>query len=140
MANLVKSNREVSPWRDFLDIDRFFMGGLPGRNMNFPAVNISEDEKCYSVEVVAPGFKKEDFKVKVEDDMLTISAETKSENKENDDRKQYSRHPNPRAAEPNAGAGGTWRGTWRVTASSGHARYGEPDCEQRGDAVRCGQR
>src|SRR5205085_12198328 len=91
MANLVKGNRDVSAWRDFLDIDRFFMGGLPGRNMNFPAVNISEDEKSYSVEVVVPGFKKEDFKVKVEDDMLTISAETKSENKENGDGKEYSR-------------------------------------------------
>src|SRR3546814_9718780 len=36
-------------------------------------------------------FKKDDFKVNVEDDMLTISAEVKSESTEEDANKQYSR-------------------------------------------------
>ncbi len=90
MANLSKTKREISPWRDFLDIDRFFSGGWPGKENNLPAVNISEDDKCYAVEVVAPGFKKEDFKLKVDDDILTISAETKSENRE-DNGKEYTR-------------------------------------------------
>jgi HSP20 family protein len=54
-------------------------------------VNIAENDKVYSVEVVAPGFKKEDFKVKVEDDILTISAETKSEKKEEGKEKEYTR-------------------------------------------------
>jgi HSP20 family protein len=87
MTSLVKTNRTVSPWRDFLDIDKFFSGGM---ERNFPAVNISENDKNYSVEVVAPGFKKEDFRIRVEDDMLTISAETKME-KANGNDKEYTR-------------------------------------------------
>lgn len=88
MANLTKTNRNVSPWRDFLNIDQFFNGGWEKDQV--PAVNISEDEKSYAIEVVAPGFRKEDFKLRVEDDILTISAETKSENKE-ERGKQYTR-------------------------------------------------
>ena len=53
-------------------------------------MNISESETAYSVEVVAPGFKKEDFKLKVDDDILTISAEAKSEKAEGN-RKEYTR-------------------------------------------------
>jgi len=44
-----------------------------------PAVNLSENEEGYNVEVVAPGYRKEDFKLKVNDDVLTISAESKNE-------------------------------------------------------------
>lgn len=92
MANLAKSNRAMSPWRDFFNIDNFFDGGLSGRwENNFPSVNISEDQKNYRVEVVAPGFKKEDFKVKVDEDILTISAETKSENTEDNNGREYTR-------------------------------------------------
>ena len=63
--NLVKSSRTAAPWRDFFNVDNFFDNGwLSKWEKDFPAVNISENEKNYSVEVVAPGFKKEDFKVK----------------------------------------------------------------------------
>jgi HSP20 family protein len=91
MANLTRSNRgrELDPWRDFMDFD-FFGSRLPQGRTNLPAVNISEDDKGYGVEVVAPGFKKEDFKVKVDDDVLTISAETKQETQEGEG-KEYSR-------------------------------------------------
>lgn len=91
MANLTRrSSRQMAdPWRDFFDL------GLWG-NRNFektntlPAVNISEDDKNYMVDVAAPGFNKSDFKINVEDDILTISAETKTENQEGDSR-TYSR-------------------------------------------------
>ena len=92
MANLVKSGRAVAPWRDFFNIDNFFDSNwLSKWEKEFPAVNIAENDKVYSVEVAAPGFKKEDFKVKVEDDILTISAETKSEKKEDGKEKEYTR-------------------------------------------------
>ena len=58
-----------------------------------PAVNISETEDTFLVEVAAPGMEKKDFKVSVEDGMLTISAEKeeKKEKKEkNFRRKEYS--------------------------------------------------
>ena len=45
-------------------------------------VNIHETDKSYDLHVVAPGLKKEDFKISVEKDMLTISFERKDENKE----------------------------------------------------------
>jgi len=92
MANLVKSSRTAVPWRDFFNVDNFFDSGwLSKWEKEFPAVNIAENEKNYSVEVVAPGFRKEDFKLKVADDILTISAEAKSEKKENGKEKEYTR-------------------------------------------------
>ena len=48
-----------------------------------PAVNVIEEEKCYKVEVAAPGLKKEDFNIQLgEDNELTISMEKKEEKKE----------------------------------------------------------
>ncbi len=90
-TNLAKQNRAFpasDPWRDFLNLESFFPD-FSSKRAQLPAVNISEDEKSYQLDVVAPGFKKEDFKVNVEDDTLTISAETKQESSENG--KQYSR-------------------------------------------------
>jgi HSP20 family protein len=50
-----------------------------------PAVNVKEDEKNYTIEVAAPGMKKEDFKVEVDNGVLLISAknEESKEEKEN---------------------------------------------------------
>lgn len=45
-------------------------------------VNIYEDEKAYKLEVIAPGFDKSDFKVNLDQGILTISAEKKNESKE----------------------------------------------------------
>ena len=45
-------------------------------------VNIRENDQNYEMDVVAPGCKKEDFKISVEDNMLTISFEQKQQNKE----------------------------------------------------------
>jgi HSP20 family protein len=47
-----------------------------------PSVNISENEKSYSIEVSAPGFEKKDFNVRIEDGVLTVSAEHKMERNE----------------------------------------------------------
>jgi HSP20 family protein len=46
---------------------------------NLVPVNIRETEKEYVLELVAPGLNKEDFSVKVENSLLTISAEKKEE-------------------------------------------------------------
>jgi HSP20 family protein len=56
-------------------------------------VNIKETDKNYSIEIVAPGFEKTDFKVSLEQQLLTISAEKKNEvNEENEKqiRSEYS--------------------------------------------------
>jgi HSP20 family protein len=56
-----------------------------------PAVNISESNDAYAIEVSAPGFPKDAFKIAVEDLRLTISADFKSENKETKEEKNYYR-------------------------------------------------
>lgn len=59
---------------------------------NLPAVNIKESDNEFKVEVAAPGLKKEDFKITVENDMIVINAEheeTKEEKDENYTRKEY---------------------------------------------------
>lgn len=82
----------VDPWMDFFDVDNMFgRSWMKPFEKSLPAVNISENEKMYHVDVVAPGMKKEDFKVNVEDDILTISAASKHESTEEDRDKQYSR-------------------------------------------------
>jgi len=90
MNNLVKRNNvSYDPFVDFYNMETFFPSFV-GPSKSFPSVNISEDDKNYCVDVVAPGFKKDDFKINVENDMLTISAEAKSEynNDENNNQQE----------------------------------------------------
>lgn len=89
---LVKTSRKeglLAPvWSDFLDTDRFFSNRWLANDpdMFMPAVNIKENDKSFNVELSAPGFSKEDFKVSVEDDCLTISAEKEEEKSESGER------------------------------------------------------
>jgi HSP20 family protein len=75
------------PWNEW------FSGGFFGKAQAVPAVNITDNKDDYKVSVAAPGLKKNDFKIDVEGNMLTISSE-KEENKEEKDarytRKEYS--------------------------------------------------
>lgn len=48
----------------------------------FPPVNIVEKTDSYHLEVAAPGFEKADFNVKLENNLLSISAEKKNETKD----------------------------------------------------------
>ncbi|MDA3878802.1 MAG: Hsp20/alpha crystallin family protein [Prolixibacteraceae bacterium] len=69
-------------------------------NLNFsdtdttiPAVNVKEDDDRFLIEVTAPGMKRDDFNVKIENNMLTISSEKKDEkdeSKEGYTRKEFS--------------------------------------------------
>lgn len=63
------------PWNAWFD------NGMANRAFNVPAVNITEAPDEYIVSLAAPGLKKEDFKIDVSGNMLTISSE-KEENKE----------------------------------------------------------
>ncbi|UEG49790.1 Hsp20/alpha crystallin family protein [Ferruginibacter lapsinanis] len=48
----------------------------------FPPVNISEKTDAYQLEVAAPGFDKTDFAVKLDNQLLTITAEKKETTKD----------------------------------------------------------
>lgn len=51
-----------------------------------PAVNIRETNENFLVEVAAPGLKKEDFKVELDGNLLTISSEKQKGVEENEGR------------------------------------------------------
>lgn len=56
---------------------------------HIPAVNITENAKDFVIELAAPGLEKKDFKVETDNNVLTISAEKKTEEKK--ETKNYSR-------------------------------------------------
>lgn len=55
---------------------------VKNNSMNFPAVNIVETNDAYELEFNVPGRKKDDFKITVDKNILTVSFEKKEENKE----------------------------------------------------------
>jgi HSP20 family protein len=60
---------------------------------SMPAVNIKEDEKSYLLDLAIPGIDKKDMNIDINEDVLTISSETKNEAEENKDgykRKEFS--------------------------------------------------
>ena len=78
--------RTVSNWVDQLfqdNLNRFFnddfwgFGGID-HQVNVP-VNLRETDKSYEMSLIAPGLRKEDFKLNVTDELLTISYEHKEE-------------------------------------------------------------
>ncbi len=73
---------------DFFNRDWFDFSAV-GTSM--PAVNIKDDDHAYSIEVAAPGMKKEDFHIKLDHNILSISSETKEEQEEKDEDGKYTR-------------------------------------------------
>ncbi len=72
---------------DFMNTD--FM---PRANATAPAVNVREDEKAYTMEVAAPGIKKEFCRIGInEDGNLNVAIENKLEHKEEDKKHHYLR-------------------------------------------------
>ncbi len=64
-----------------------------GADYTVPAVNIKENENGFTIEVAAPGLNKEDFNIKLEKDVLTVSSENENKNeeiKENFMKKEFS--------------------------------------------------
>lgn len=81
----------MKPWNNWFDNTN---GGSVWNNMlTVPAVNITEEKNAFKISLAVPGMKKDDFKIDVEGDMLTISAETEEQKEEKDKkftRKEYS--------------------------------------------------
>lgn len=76
-----------SLFNDFFN-DSFLM---PQFHSTSPAINVSEDEKGYQVEIAAPGMTKEDFKISLAGDDIVISMEKKLDNKDENKDKKYIR-------------------------------------------------
>lgn len=54
-------------------------------SFSLPKVNIKENAEAFTVELAVPGFKKSDFKLDLDNDVLSISTETKDEKEHKDD-------------------------------------------------------
>lgn len=77
-----------SIFNDFFD-DNWLMPKFRGTT---PAINVSETDAAYKVEVAAPGMTKEDFSISLgQDNELVISMEKKADNKEEKKDKKYLR-------------------------------------------------
>ena len=100
MSSLIRRNRNFFPSfsRIWDDDDFFNRGMLNWDTSNFstsdttlPAVNIKETENSYEVEMAAPGMRKEDFKIELDNNILTISSEKSEESREGNGNERYSR-------------------------------------------------
>ncbi|HTN21727.1 MAG TPA: Hsp20/alpha crystallin family protein [Pelobium sp.] len=84
---LVKFNdqKKANGYSTFNELfDSFFNDSFVAHKPAYqvPAVNVSETENAFILDLAAPGLKKEDFKIALEKDVLTISADVKNETNE----------------------------------------------------------
>ena len=79
-------NRPVE--KNFNNVMDTFFNGFPSvfrddfatpNFKQFAPVNVKEVENGYQLEIVAPGLEKEDFKIEMDKNILTVSAEKKAE-------------------------------------------------------------
>jgi HSP20 family protein len=75
-------------FESFLNADPFLSKSNLSRN---PAVNIAEDDNEFHIELAAPGLIKEDFKINLEKNLLSVSAERSEEEDETVRLKKYNR-------------------------------------------------
>ena len=81
-----------SAWLPTVFNDFFDTEFLPKANATAPAINVKETDKEYVVELAAPGMKKEDFNVHINDEgNLIVKMEQKQEKKEEDKSARYLR-------------------------------------------------
>jgi HSP20 family protein len=85
MTTLVKLNNNSPAFNSFFD--DFFRRDLhAGYGKARIAVNVKETKEAFHLEVVAPGFKRKDFSISIEDNYLKIQGkveDSKTENNEN---------------------------------------------------------
>lgn len=98
MKSLVKSNGTLFPalpslfddffTRDWLD-SSLANWRVPGATL--PAVNVMETNDDFRIEVAAPGMKRSDFKVELDNNVLTISSQREDSSQEKDESGNYAR-------------------------------------------------
>ncbi len=80
---IIKRRGYLPLWNDQLFSNDLFSGLFSdGADYSVPAVNIRESGKEYEIELAAPGLPKEDLKIKLENDILTVYSEHSDEREE----------------------------------------------------------
>ena len=85
-----KKGKRLLPalWEDFFN-EPFFSAfpafSVQGSGVSvIPDVNVIENHEDFRIELAAPGLERKDFKVEVQDGVLSVSAEKEEEKKEED--------------------------------------------------------
>jgi HSP20 family protein len=98
MNSLVKSNGTFFPTIPSLLDDFFTRDWLDSSLANWrvsgatlPAVNVMETNDEFKIEVAAPGMKRGDFRVELDNNVLTISSERENKSEDKDLNGSYTR-------------------------------------------------
>jgi HSP20 family protein len=91
--SIITRNNPVFPslMNEFFRPDWF--GGSENQVSTLPSVNIREDQMGYHLELAVPGKKKNDFNIEVDQNILSISMESRAEDEkteENYTRREFS--------------------------------------------------
>jgi HSP20 family protein len=91
---MTRRNGDMFPafFNDFItkDVWNWGLSNNSTTNTTIPACNIRETNDNYVVEMAAPGMTKNDFRIELDGNTLTISSEKETQHEENDEQK-YSR-------------------------------------------------
>jgi HSP20 family protein len=97
MKTLVRQNATLFPsfpslLEDFFNRD-WADSTLANGNYSatLPAVNVRETNEDYLIEVAAPGMKRDEFKVELDNNVLTISSQHEEKHEAQDDTRNYTR-------------------------------------------------
>ena len=89
MKTLVRTNGNLFPGipsllNDFFTDDWFnsSLANWKSSGTSLPAVNVRETNDDFMIEVAAPGMKRDDFKVELDNNVLTISSQREENNGE----------------------------------------------------------
>jgi HSP20 family protein len=97
MKTLVRQNATLFPslpslLEDFFNRD-WADSTLANRNYSatLPAVNVRETNEDYLIEVAAPGMNRNEFKVELDNNVLTISSQREEKHEDHDETRNYTR-------------------------------------------------
>ncbi len=96
MKTLVRQNATLFPslpslLEDFFDRN-WADSTLANRNSaTLPSVNVRETNDDYQIEVAAPGMKRDEFKVELDNNVLTISSQREEKHEDQDENRNYTR-------------------------------------------------
>jgi len=98
MKTLVRTNGNLFPaipslLNDFFTDDWFdsSLGNWRSSGATLPAVNVRETNDDFRIEVAAPGMKRDDFKVELDNNVLIISSQREDSREEKDNNSDYTR-------------------------------------------------
>lgn len=91
--NIVKRDNFLMPSYidNFFNRDLFNDFSFFNEGHIHPKANVVETDREFKIEMAAPGMKKEDFKVELNNNMLTISSERTQDVEERADNSKYNR-------------------------------------------------